>query len=362
MIERLVASVVAVGLTAGTAISAAPPTASETARESVEPPVVLTAVPSEGLDEPVVSALPLDTRPSADGLGATVLVVAESGVWELSLGDEGTDDRRPRRWRAGIELPAGFFGPARYLADGTRVLVGRVAGGQRSQALLKLTDDGFIPWEVHLADRPILDLLSASDGGLWVAYQPAPRARGASLERIDGDRVSRRVTLPSAAIPADWVEGREGDMWLATGLGLIEVPPPAGAGLRGTGLIRRSTVRASRVVIDGSSLAVAGSGLARFDGERLARVAPCWSLDDGGAPPILGSVLDLAVISSERWLVLYRGGRLAIIGPESCDAVLLGPAEGVPAGATRLLYEPITGTLIFGGRGIGIAARRDVSG
>ncbi len=297
-------------------------------------------------------ALPVDARPSGDGR-ATVLLAAESGVWELAF-DRRAEHRFEspaapvaRRWRARHELPAGFYGPACYLPDGTPVVVHQSigSGDGRRYRLLALSGDGFRLWSVRLADRPILKLLAARDGGLWVAYQPVPGARGASLERLDGDQVRRRVALPSGQMSvADWLEGPSGSLWLATGLGLIEIPS-----IDSAEPIRRSTPRAARLAIDDAALAVAGSGLSRFDGRRLAPIALRWD-SAPEAPPILGGVLDLAVTSERRWLALYSGSRLAIVEPDSGNVVLLGPADGVPEGASRLLYEPVTDTLIFGGR------------
>jgi hypothetical protein len=68
-----------------------------------------------------------------------------------------------------------------------------------------------------------------------------------------------------------------------------------------------------------------------------------------------GSPIDLAIDRRGAWHVLYPGGVLAILHPDSAVAEILDPEDGVPPTALRLLAHPKTGEVFVGSDGEGVA-------
>ncbi len=186
--------------------------------------------------------------------------------------------------------------------------------------------------EPSLAGQAVYALASDGDGGLWVGTESI------GLLHLRNGRVDRRIAR-TEGLPSNWVRailsGRDGEMWIGTGAGLVHRQADAtrvytaNDGLPGEavfGLYRD----AQGVIWVGTA-----NGVAHQQGDRFVTLAlPARSMVQavfGFADAGDGGVW----IATDRGLLRWKGGRLAMIGS----------AQGLPADTVYAVVPDREGNL-----------------
>jgi hypothetical protein len=286
-------------------------------------------------------ALPMDVNAAS---GRVLLSSYSGGVFELERAPGGRW-RAGRAFRPGVEIPSGLFGDALYSGDGGLSVV------MLSQGLLR-TGQGqpiLLGPESGLLSTHILRFLKRSTGEIWLAYLPMPvgRISGGAVQVLRDGGLRRTMEIADRRVGsiARWIEVPERDaVFAATAAGVVE--------MRSDGsLARLSTSPAATIARDAATGAVGAAGVSveRWDGGKF--VPFHYRLDAecrGAAQGPLGSPIDLTIDASGIWHLLFRGGILVTLSPKGECLGVMGPEDGVPRTAQRLLIHPSTRDLFVG--------------
>ncbi len=261
------------------------------------------------------------------------------------------ESTRPgRRERAAATRPGRAFGAA-ILAIASMLALGPAASAldpARAMTQLRLTS-----WtqDAGLPQNTVGALVQTRDGYLWIGTEEG-------LVRFDGARfvVTDRQSAPALRSPfiSALAEGPDGTLWIGTYGGGIARMRDGRVESFHTDLLGSDRIRGFHFARSGTvTVATAGGGLIRIDGERLSRLTTA----DGLPTDRIWTTIDdgeggLWIATHGGGVVQWRDGRIVR---------RLSTKEGLPSNFVRVLLRDPDGTLWIGTDGAGAVAWRSGS-
>jgi hypothetical protein len=291
------------------------------------------------------ATLPSDLRPTdlaSDGRRALVVAPAQ-GVLELAR-DDAASWHVGRRWTTGGNLPPGVYGEARYVDDREIALL------VRSQGIFVVGDDAgrWLDREAVSSHPHVLGHAADPGRGIWTALGSTPAADSGGVRWYPRDtgRPPLTVRLPGALIEPNGVllPWADGSVWAATRAGVLRIDA--------RGQVTRLSMHRAQALFrqrdEPGLVGVVGAGIERWTGERFVPVPFDIPPRDAAAHAPLGHPVDVAIDGRGRWTILYSSGQIVLLDGDRRFEALLGPAQGIPASARRLLDVVSSGELLIG--------------
>jgi hypothetical protein len=168
--------------------------------------------------------------------------------------------------------------------------------------------------------------------------------QGAALQFFAEDGTTTKIPLrdrvlqPGGAL-LTWPETR---VWFPSRAGVVQTDT-AGRFKRLSRQRVESVFRNART----GAVAAVGASVERLEASGFVPVLFAIP-EDAGNSAHRGHPVDVVIDNRGRWFILFSGGRLVLLDAERRFVAILGPAEGFPATARKLLHVAATDEILVG--------------